>query len=283
MGKIVSFIVVMTGMTLCVGAQSPFTENELSELLRQVMSNQRRMNAQIGEYTSAFKSTLRTFDDKGKLKKESVRSGENYQSWQRNLEITLMKDGRNLSDKNIEKEREKAVSALTRDAEERLRRAEQQATQEGPEYGTDFNNIRISSFDIIRNGRALNPRREPWQGREMIVVDFVPLPNGAPREKNLSALLQMNSTLWIDAGDKVIVRILCRPVSGGRSDEPAFLEESVRMPDGIWLGRYMRFTMAVKPEIFNGQNREWIYERSQHQKFTAQIESEKIEAPRPKP
>jgi hypothetical protein len=283
MQKHLSLTVLILGMNLCALAQQTLTPQELNEFFKQVTSNQRRMNAQMGEYTAAFKSTMRFYDDKGKLKNETVRSGESYQSWQRNLEIMLMKDGQDLSGGKVEKEREKAVKALTKDAEERVRQAEQRAKQEGPEYGTDWGKSRISVFDIIRYSKVTKLRRDQWQEREMIVVDFQPIPNATIPEKNLSALAHLNSTLWIDAQDRVIIRTEMRPVTGGRGDGIAYLEESVRLPDGLWLARYMRFNMAAQPEIFNGQNREWIYERSNHQKFTAQIVDESIDAPKPKP
>lgn len=277
--RVTLLLALLLNAVVAVAVPPSQAEGELAQLLAEVMRNQRRMNAQLGEYTALFKSTLRSYDRQGKLDEEIVWSGENYQSLQRNIEIRLAKNGQPLTDKKIEQERQRAIQSLTRDAEARQRRVAARPDAEGPEYGASMGEVHFSSFAIIRGSETYNLREARWQGRRVLLVDFRPRPGFTPPGKELKWLAQLVGTLWIDADDKVVVKMQARLPEAAPGDGVIFHQELIRMPDGVWLSREMQINCSPRPELCHGLRRAWLQEFSRHQKFTAQSTNEKLDTP----
>jgi len=256
------------------------SESDIPALLEQVMKNQRRQDRQLTEYTAVFKFTLRSYDKKGKITEEEVITGETYQSQRRNVDINLTKNGKPLSPGKIEKERNQAVKALGKDSIEREKVSESQKSADGPEYAVAFNSIRFSSYLFLRYSDVFNPRKETLDGRAMIALDFRPRPNLIPPNKFAAPLSHLAGTVWVDAADKITTKIVARLAKPtdklAGKDDTAFVQEFTRMPEGVWLFKYLRVNPAVKPEYFNGMNSELISERSNFQRFTVRAEDPKL-------
>src|SRR5262249_50726049 len=107
------------------------SESDIPALLEQVMKNQRLPGRELTEYTAAFKYTIRSYDRKGKVVEEEVRTGETYQSRQRNVDVILTKNGKPLSPRKIEDERKQAIKALEKDSNERKKAPETQTSADG--------------------------------------------------------------------------------------------------------------------------------------------------------
>lgn len=60
--------------------------------------------------------------------------------------------------------------------------------------------------------KLLNPRRERFRSRDVIVSDFEPLPGYKPRNGDEKVFGKMAGTLWIDPIDKQVARIEARLV-----------------------------------------------------------------------
>ncbi|MBK7599464.1 MAG: hypothetical protein IPJ07_13450 [Acidobacteria bacterium] len=269
-------------------AQTSTSERNIIELLNQVMSNQREMNRQITEYTALNKFTRRTFNNKGELKEEIIEVSENYQSPRRNVEVVLSRNGKPMSENKIQKERQKAVKNLTEDEAERLKTVAHSPGSSGPEFGFVFGMskermIRIGTFEIFRAGEFYNLRHERWNDRDMLVLDFRPNPAFRPEEHVYAPLGHLAGTVWIDAADRVTAKLQAYLAEDSERKTVAFAVEYSRMPDGIWLATLTRVNAAANPQVFNNLNYEWISEKSNYQRFSAQAGEAKIEIPRPKP
>jgi hypothetical protein len=278
-------------------ARPQLTDDDVSALLRDVIQRQGRMMGQFTEYTATYKSTVRRFDARGNRKSETVLEGETYQSSQRNVDVVLRKNGRSLSEKAIARERERAVKALVRDAEAR-QKSGGQPEQAVAEYGVRFNRFYINTFTILRKLAFSNPREDVIEGRRTIVLDFRPGPNFVPPRGEEAVIGTLHGSVWIDAADKVIARIVVRPLAGAAPDAILFEQQNTRLPDGVWphgvwphgvwphgvwMDRYTRVNPAAIPSAFGGMNAEWIHERANHQRFSAKIEDVKIAAPAVRP
>lgn len=260
------------------------SESDIPALLEQVMKNQRLQGRELTEYTAAFKYTIRSYDRKGKVVEEEVRTGETYQSRQRNVDVILTKNGKPLSPRKIEDERKQAIKALEKDSNERKKAPETQTSADGPEYAVAFKSLRFSSYFIFRNSDVLSPRKETFDGREMIALDFRPRPNFVPPNKFAAPLAHLAGTIWIDVEDKIATKIVAHlaEASGALASkgDTAFALEYMRMPDGVWLVKYLRVNPAVRPEYFDGMNSELIVERSDYQRFTVRADDPKLADPK---
>jgi hypothetical protein len=264
--------------------QATRAENDIPKLLEQVMKNQRVMNNRLTEYTSTSKQITRWFDEKGKLKEETTWVSESYQSLKRNVEVIISKNGKPLSASKIEKERAQAVKALTEDEKARLQAA---ATAQalGPALGFTYradekHEIRLSVFDFFRAAEFFNFRQEQLNGREMILLDFRPRADFQAKESRLVPLGQLAGTVWIDVVDKVPTKLDAYLSSDQARKTVAFQFENIRQPDGVWLLGAIRLNAAISPATFNGLNLEYVLEKSNYQRFSAQAGELKLTSPK---
>ncbi len=280
------FTILFTMVCNLANLQTLAAQPTIPQLLQEVMYNQREMNKQITEYTATNKFTLRDFNDKGELKEENIEVSENYQSSQRNVEVTLSKNGKPLSEGKIEKERKEAVKKLTEDEMTRLKNHANSinANARGPEFSFIFSRskertIRIGTFEFYRTSDFYNQRNEQWKGREMIVLDFRPKENYQPKEHSLAPLTHLTGTVWIDAADRVTAKLHAYLIDDKTRKNPAFVLENERQPDGMWLATLTCVNAAANAKVFNDLNHEWTSEKSNYQRFSAQASEVKLNAP----
>lgn len=273
-------------LSSCALAQTA-AEIDIPALLKEVRRNQRAMNKQISEYTAANKTTQRVYDAKGKLDEELVLESESYQSAKRNVEVVVSKNGKPYSAGKMEKERKEAVKKLTEDELARLAEAQTDANKPGPELGVNYGldnrrRFRLTTFDLYRSCEFSNARRGEWNGREMIVLDFRPHPEFKPQDRELAPLAHLAGTVWIDAADKVTAKLEAFLAADKERKTVVYGLEYTRMPDGIWLNHSIRLNTTGHPAAFNDVNSEWIVEKRNFQRFTAQASEVKLEAPKPR-
>lgn len=92
----------------------------------------------------------------------------------------------------------------------------------------------------------------------------------------------MTGTVWIDVADKVTAKLEAFLSDDTEAKTPAFALEYTRMPDGLWLNTVMRLNTMSNPAAFNDIRSDWIIEKSNYQRFTAQAGEVKLDAPKPK-
>lgn len=268
-------------------AQTVISAEAIPQFLEEVMQKQRDINKQITEYTATNRQRTRVFDDKGKFKEEVVLVSESYQSNDRNVEVVLSKNGKSLSEGKIEKERKEAVKALTEDELKRVRTESTTPQRRGPEFGLNYGTskdrqVRLSTFDLFRLCQFSNPRAAEWQGRSMIALDFQPHPKFEPSDRRLAPFGHLTGTVWIDAIDKVTVRVEAFLADDTTRKDPALIFEYVRMPDGVWLIAHSRLNTTRNPAYFNDVHVDWEWEKTNYQRFSAQAGEAKLDAPKPK-
>ncbi|MBK8317032.1 MAG: hypothetical protein IPL01_24715 [Acidobacteria bacterium] len=92
----------------------------------------------------------------------------------------------------------------------------------------------------------INPRRERFRGRDVIVFDFEPLPGYKPQKDFEKFFGKMAGAIWVDAADKQVVRVEARliesfKVGGGLlaslREGATFVLEQERVNNEIWPTR----------------------------------------------
>ena len=270
------------------------TENlDVAALLRQVGENQDELENRVAEYAFTQKETDREINDKGVLKKETVKVYEVYPLPNREpVQKLISENGVTLSperaakeDKRVQEEFEKAEREKAKDEKKAAqRRAEREKKK--AEEGED---PEISAF--LKVCEFVSPRREFLSGRDSIVFDFRPRAGFKPRNREESLIAKLIGVVWIDPVDKQVIRLEARLAEGFKmaggllvSLKPgaAVIMEQTRMDQGVWLPRFAQLNLSVKVLLFGGGDYNKTVEWSDYKHFSGDVKDYKIDAP-PKP
>ena len=255
-------------------------------LLREVEKNQDELENRVAEY--AFKQTEidREINSKGELKKETVKVYEvfplpNREPVQKLISengVPLSPDRAAKEDRRLREEFEKAEREKEKDEKKMAQRRTEREKKD----------TEISPF--LKVCEFVSPRRELLAGRETIVFDFRPHAGLKPKNREESLIAKLIGVVWIDPGDKQVIRLEARLAEGFKmaggllvSLKPgaALVVEQTRMAQGVWLPRFAQVNLSVKVLLFGGGDYNKTIEWSDYKHFAGDVKDYKIEAPKP--
>ena len=266
------------------------TENlDVAALWREVIANQDEIDNRVAEYAFKQTETDREINDKGELKKETIKVYEVYPLPNREpVQKLISENGVLLSaeratkeDKRVQEEFEKAEREKGKDEKKvAQRRAEREKKKaEGAE---------ISPF--LKVCDFVSPRREVLEGRETIVFDFRPRAGFKPKTREESLIAKLVGVVWIDPVDKQIIKLEARLAEGFKmaggllvSLKPgaALVIEQTRMAQGVWLPKFAQINLSVKVLLFSGGDYNKTIEWSEYRHFAGDVKDYKIDAVKP--
>jgi hypothetical protein len=281
---------------------------DIPQLIENALGNGKAARL-LSEYTYTLRMAQRKADRKGRITEES----ETYEAYFPTLKlkgetnfvlIKTKENDRPVTPERLERERQKATERLLKGEEEaqkinKSRGDERAGKQPGGKdagedgeknvgiyfrmnAGTMFSGVSLDVRTLLKNCEFDSPRREMIDGREAIALNFRPKP-GASFEKEERYLAQSVGTVWIDAADKVLVRVEGWPrAASTRAGNPAFVYEQVRLPDDHWLPRLGRMNCASHTALF-GASYDFVFEFSNYQHFYSEIKDVRINKPAAKP
>nr|MBA2494164.1 hypothetical protein [Acidobacteriota bacterium] len=251
---------------------------DIPTLLSQVQANEDKVEDILENYSYTQKIISRELGKDGVLRETD--SQTNQLSFYKGYRISRLieKNGRQLSsaeqadeDKNVQK---------------RVAEIERKIAKQEAKTSTDEAK-RISIAETLRASRLINPRRERFRGRDVIVFDFEPNPNFDM--KNAKSLLKffgkVGGAIWVDEQDKQVIRIesslfdnfkyggVLVNVKKGSS----FMFEQERVNDEIWLPSLIEINAAAKVLLFKGVNFNQIIKSDNYQKFKTEVKSSKVD------
>jgi hypothetical protein len=264
------------------------TDNlDVAALWREVNANQDEIDNRVAEYAFKQTETDREINDKGVLKKETVKVYEVYPLPNREpVQKLISENGVPLSaekatkeDKRVQEEFEKAEREKEKDEKKvAQRRAEREKKKaEGAE---------ISPF--LKVCDFVSPRREVLEGRETIVFDFRPREGFKPKNREESLIAKLVGVVWIDPVDKQVIRLEARLAEGFKmgggllaSLKPgaALVIEQTRMAQGVWLPKFVQINLSVKVLLFGGGDYNKTIEWSEYRHFSGDVKDYKVDAP----
>jgi hypothetical protein len=268
---------------------------DVVSLLREVGKNQDEVEKHVSEYSYRQKETDREINDKGELKKETVKLYEVYPLPNREaVQKLISENGVPLSAERAAKEDKRVQQELTeaeRDREkdeqaEARRRAEREKKNRSAGRDED-EDPDISQF--LKACEFISPRTERLADREAIVFDFRPRPGFKPASRSESLISKLIGVVWIDPVDKQVVRLEARLAEGFKmaggllvSLKPgaAMVMEQTRMTDGVWLPRFAQINLSVKVLLFGGGDYNKTIEWSDYKHFSGDVKDYKIEEPK---
>jgi hypothetical protein len=239
----------------------------IDDLVNEALKNQSAVYSNLTEYTYDFRHTIRQFDAKGKLKGESITSGEAYQSARQTVFVDITRNGKVLSRGAVEKEHRRAAQLMQRDYE--ARRREQKPTSQ-PSSSVD--GVRMETYATLRHCPLTNLRHETLNGRAAFAIDFGPAPPGL--KFPYSHLTRSRGTVWIDAEDRIVSAWKAWVVDG-----PLYFEERhQRLEPGVWSPSYQRYDLSQTPAGVGWGRRDSLLELTNPKRFSVEV-NQKIAEP----
>lgn len=270
---------------------------DVAMLLEAVKKNQEEIDRIRENYAYTRSSTERVLDDKGKLQEKETNTYEVSFYRGRRLSRLIEKNGKPLTPEEEKKnlvEIEKAIKRIDKREDEKAKKktqAEAKRKKDGAEESDDDEKEGESSItDILQCSKLLNPRREMFRQRDLIVFDFEPAATCNPKTDTgkMAQKLKLIGAFWIDPNDKQIARLEMRlgdsfKVAGGLlasiKSGSAIVMEQERVNNEIWLPTYEEFNIAIKVLLFKGLNANGITRYRDYKKFNVEAEKEKLKMP----
>jgi hypothetical protein len=272
---------------------------DIPALLRELAKNQDDDDKRINDYTFTQKVTERELNDKGEVKKETLKVYEVYPiadyGWVRKLVAEngspLQPERAAKEEKRAAEELEKAVREAPKNKEKReQKRAERKAKRKAKGDGDADDAVDISTF--LRAAEFVSPRRERFQDRDVIVFDFRPRPGFKPTTQAESIVSKLSGVIWVDPAERQAMRLEARLVEGFKvgggllasiKSGSAFVFEQTRMGDGVWLPRYAQVNVSARVMLFAGVSVNETEEYGDYKRFSTKTGEEKLDAPKEKP
>lgn len=254
----------------------------------------------IAEFSSAQKRVSRWVDEKGRVKKETVKTFEVYPVPNHlSVLVQTSENGVPSSPERIAKERLKASKRLEKfDAENQKKAATQTGNQTGAtaEKGVWYS-LRINSESahggkgfwlnpqiFLRANSFQNARRENFRGRDTLIVEFRPKESFVPTTEEDKTAAKLSGAMWIDLSEKVIVRVEARPADGaknkkqekGKTDstganDPIFVYDQTRFAENLWFPSVLSFDSSRNKSLFDGLNVTLSLEFTGYKRFSTEV------------
>jgi hypothetical protein len=264
------------------------TALNIPDLLSEVEKNGSTLFQSLLGFTYQLRKVHHVLNDVGEPTKEEFQDYEAYPVRGRHVLIKIAEHGKNLAEWEVEQERKRAGGELER--------AESDTKSEAPSYLTasisgsyrgKAAGLLIDPTAFLRACDFVDPRTEMLDGREMIVLDFLPrLGEKLPTTK--AFVTNLTGTIWIDAADKVLVRLEAKNVIPGTdkngkplrlSPEPKLVYQQSKQPSGEWFPTVIRMNADGDASAFYGLNWDVVFEFKDYRKFNTMSEKEKIITP----
>jgi hypothetical protein len=259
---------------------------DIPALLKAVDENEERAEKLLDNYGFTQTTIRRKINKDGSLEEESETEELSFYKGRR-LKRTIAKNGNPLSVSEQEKET-RDVEKQIKKIEENLAKEARNERKEAGRPGEDDDGRRTSIVKLFKASRFLNPRRERFRERDVIVFDFEPNPE-IKDEKGISKFgSKQQGAIWIDPNDKQVVRVESRiiealKVGGGLlaslREGSTFVMEQTHINNEIWLPAQMDINVGVRVFLLAGFNFNIAIRYGDYKKFNVDAEKEKLKDP----
>ena len=266
------------------------TENlDVAALWREVIAKQDEIDKRVAEYAFRQTETDREINDKGVLKKETIKIYEVYPLPNREpVQKLISENGVPLSDEKAAREDKRVQQEFAKAEREKEKDEKKVAQRRAEREKKKAEGAEISPF--LKVCDFVSPRREMLEGRETIVFDFRPREGFKPKTREESLIAKLVGVVWIDPVDKQIIRLEARLAEGFKmaggllvSLKPgaALVIEQTRMAQGVWLPKFAQINLSVKVLLFSGGDYNRTIEWSEYRHFAGDVKDYKIDAVKP--
>jgi hypothetical protein len=268
---------------------------DIATLLNEVGKNEDEVDRILEKYTYTEAITRREIDSNGQMKvKESETFELTFYKGNR-IRRLVAKNGKPLTPKeeaDEQKDVEKRVREIEKKEAEKERKAQKdrEVAQESSGPPDRERGQRVSIADVLRASKLVNPRRERFRSREVIVFDFEPLPGYKPQKDYEKFFGKMAGAIWIDPVDKQVARVEARliepfKIGGGLlaslKEGGTFVLEQERVNQEIWLPTRAEINAGIRVLLVKGLNINQTVTYGDYKRFNVESEKEKLKDPAP--
>ena len=259
---------------------------DISSLLKELQANEDRVEEILENYSFTQKSISREIGKDGVLReKESETLQLSFYKGNR-IRRLVEKNGKPLLEKE-QIEEDKNVQKRVAEIEKEIAKKEARTVSQSNNGTSDEENRRISIAEILRASRLVNPRRERFRGRDVVVFDFEPNPDFDFRHAKsfLKFFGKTAGVMWIDEKDKQVARLEAVlfdnfKVGGGflanLKKGASFALEQERVNDEIWLPSVADINLSVKVLLVKGITVNQIVKSYDYRKFATEVKDSKV-------
>lgn len=261
---------------------------DIPTLLAELQKNEDRIDAILENYSYTQKSIKRELGKDGALRETDSETFQ-FSFYKGNrIRRLIEKNGKSLSEKE-QADEDKDVQKRVAEIEKKIAEKEAKTAAAQNSDGTpDSEGQRISIAEVLRASRLINPRRERFRGRDVVVFDFEPNPNFD--FKNAKSFLKFfgktAGVMWIDVEDKQVARLEAFlfdnfKVGGGLlanlKKGASFALEQERVNGEVWLPSVADINLSVKVLLVKGITVNQILKSYNYRKFSTEVKDSKID------
>lgn len=259
---------------------------DIPTLLKEIQANEDKVEEMLENYSYTQKVVRRELGKDGVLRETG--SETTQLSFYKGYRITRLveKDGRPLNERD-QLEEDKEVQKRVEEIERRIAKQEKRDVPQSAAGPPNGEGRRVSISEVLRASNLINPRRERYKGRDVIVFDFEPNPNFD--YKNAKSFLKFfgkcAGVMWIDEKDKQVARIdsvlfESYKVGGGilanLSKGASFTLEQERVNDEIWLPSSADINLSLKVLLIKGFNINSAIRSYNYSKFNTEVKDASV-------
>ncbi|MCD9184827.1 MAG: hypothetical protein LUM44_00220 [Pyrinomonadaceae bacterium] len=260
---------------------------DIAALLKELQANEDKVEELLDKYSFTQKSTKRELGKDGILRETD--SETTQLSFYKGYRIARVveKNGKPLSEKE-QREEDKEVQKRVEEIEKKIAKQEAKTVQQSSTGTPDEEGRRVSIAEVLRASNLVNPRRERFRGRDVIVFDFEPNPNFD--YKNAKSFLKFFGktvgVMWIDEKDKQVARIEAVladsfNVGGGVLAKlrkgASFTLEQERVGNEIWLPSVADINLSVRVLLVKGIDINQLIKSYNYRKFETEVKDAKVD------
>jgi hypothetical protein len=237
--------------------------------LDEVRVNQDKVDAALENYSYVEEITDREFDKKGNLLVTKVEKYEISTFKGQEVRRLIARNGQPLSTKDQENQ--------DKNVQKDVERLEKSQPAEKPP----------SIAEILKASNLVNPRRENFKGRNVIVFDFERNPNFVSNDSSEQLFSKFFGTCWIDEKDKQVARIEAKlgenASVGGITLKikkgAYFILEQERFDDDVWLPSLADTSVSVRILLVAGLKINQVSKYGSYKKFNSEVKDSEVGKP----
>lgn len=259
---------------------------DITALLLEIRANAEKIDQILENYSYTELRIDRDLDKNGNLiEKDSEKKLLTFYKGYR-ISRLIEKNGKPLSESDQAKEDRDAAKQVAdiekRIAEKERKQISQRDTSSGAGGQPKEEGQRITIADALKGSLLVNPRRERFKGRDVIVFDYEPNPAFKPNSRMEKLFALCNGAVWVDDKTKQVVRldaVLIKSFGNfiGKAKQGAsFSIENDLINNEIWLPQQADVNLSIKI-LFAGFNINNLIKYGDYKRFDTEVKDGKVD------
>ena len=248
---------------------------DIPTLLNEIRANADEIDAILENYSYTETRIDRDMNSNGEfvVKGSEKRSYTFYKGYR--ITRDLEKNGKPLSASDQEKEDKQAEKQVA-EIEKKIAEKEKKAVSAGVVGQPKGDGQRITIADALKGSLLINPRRERFKNRDVIVFDYEPNPAFKPQTRNEKLFALCTGAVWVDSATKQVVRLeAVLSQSAGNFLAKAkrgasFTLENELVNNEIWLPSQADINLQIKI-LFAGININKLIRYGNYRRFETEV------------